>query len=453
LTRPLAYTNLDFDSLVADLKQRLEDKPAWKGLTDSSTTLMLIEAIAYATINAQYYLQRVFEEIFVDTAQFWESLVRLGNLVGYKVKRARGAVATVRLYKGDTEVTIPADTVMTINGYTFYFPNDVVVPAGDSNDYVEATVRQGVKQVYNFDVTNSYPFLKFNFGSEKISDQDIKVYVGDNLWTQVPYVLLSKDKQVYEIATLPDKTLELRFGTLDTGLPLVGQTISIHCYEVEGEDANYFGDSPSCSNSVLGVPIEVIPPISGGGSMEDLESLRVNVPLAYRLVSGFVAAKDYEKFVSNTPGVFKAKAMDVKDQKLVPFRVVRIYVLPEGGYELSSAFKDELTNYLNDMIPAGLEVEIKSPLIRDVKIGVGAVIKRGYDANSVKSNMISAVQSLYDPNNLEFGQWIPRADIKYALEQVAGVKSINIYYPIEDVTLQPYEFMRLVQLDISVSMG
>jgi len=82
------YMDYSFTALVDKLKQKLKEKDSWKDVTESSIGTTLIELIAYAIQELVFFQQRAFEESFVDTAQFWESLVRLGLLIGYKVRRS-----------------------------------------------------------------------------------------------------------------------------------------------------------------------------------------------------------------------------------------------------------------------------------------------------------------------------------------------------------------------------
>ena len=442
------YMDYSFDGIVQKLKEKLKEKGTWKDITESSVGTTLIELIAYGVQEFAFFVQRAFEEIFTDSAQFYESLVRLGNLIGYKVRRPQGALATLKIYPGTSDVTISKGTTIQINGYDFYFPSDVVVSASD--DYTTATVRQGTATTYSFTVSTSEAFMKFKFGNEDITDTDLWVDVDGTEWERTDYVLLADEGTLYEIATLPDKSMELRFGVQSTGLPLSGQTVTVHCYEVVGKDANYFGSSPDFSGEVSGLTAEVIPPITGGGDIEDTDSLRENIPLAFRLVSGFVAKRDYEIFVSNIPGVLKAKAMDVKDDKLVPFRTVRIYVLPEGGYEMSDSFKDQLQTRVEQLIPTGVNVEIKDPLIRDVRVGMGIRVKRGYITEQVTAAVYNAITNLYDPKNIDFGEWITLSKLAQTALMQAGVLETNVYYPKDDIlTMKPYEICKLIQLDIT----
>lgn len=446
-TAPTKYTELDFNQLVQKLEDEVRKKDSWKGLIESATAKTFLEILAYASLNMVYNTQRSFEETLVDSAQFWSSLTRLGNLIGYKVKRPVGAKANIRIYPGIEDQTILAGTTLNINGYSFYFPSNVFVSSAGSP--VDTVVVEGTLSTYNFTPSNSDALQRYSFGDEFVTDENIQVLVNGTAWEQAPYVLLESDGMLYELSTLPTKQLEVMFGTTTTGVPLQGQSISVKAYTVSGPDANYYGQDIEYDDTVDGLEVEVFGPITGGGLIETVENLRQNIPLNYRIKSGIVAKKDYEIFIENLPGVTKAKALDVTDVKQVPFRVVRVYIVPDGGYESNDGFLTSIENKLDMILPAGVKLELWNPLVREVVVGVNLTIQRGFNNSNVIAEVTQAIQDLYNVNNISFGQWITTTEIRNTATAVRGVSSAIILKPTSNITtMKDFEICKLIQLEV-----
>jgi len=289
----------------------------------------------------------------------------------------------------------------------------------------------------------------YAFGNEKTTDIGLRVYVGGVEWTQVDYISLSDGVGYYELVTLPDKRMQVKFGTTDVGgAPLPGTSIEIHCYNTEGKNSNYYG-TPDWDEEVMGLQAELLTPLTGGDDIESVEDLRRSIELAYRAKNGVVSVQDFQEFVESIPGVQKVYATDVKTALAVPFRVVRLYVLPEGGYELDDTLKSEIESQLNRISPVGIKVEVYSPLVRSVNVGVSINITSGFSTSSVRTAVEDAIRDLYDPSNLEFGQWVTIQEIRNACMAVSGVSSASVYYPTDNITLRDYEFLRLNKVEVS----
>lgn len=442
------YTNLEFFDLVSDLKTKLEEKETWKNLTNATTVQALIESVVSASSQMIYMNQRYFEENLVDSAQFWESLMRLGNLPGYKPKRPQGASATILITPGGSETTISKDTVYQINGFDFYFESDVTVPA--SGDDVEVVLKQGTLVQQSVTVNEAKDFQRYVFGSENTTEENIIVQVDGVTWNKVDFVLLGKGDSMYQINTLPDRTIELMFGIEDTGRPLVGQQIDINAYNVVGTDANYFGANPTHAGTISSLEVTVNTPIVGGADFEDVESLRTNVPLSWRMKSGIVAKNSYKGFLENYPGIKKVKVLDVRDAKQVPFRVVRVYVLPDGGYESSDAFFDEVQSYLDKILPAGVKLELYNPLIRDVIVSISLQVLRGFVKSTVIDNVHTEIENRYKVDNLDFGEWVTTSELRQLATSVDGVASATVARPKDNIsTMKDWEFLKLIQLEVT----
>ena len=128
------FARIGFEELVDQLIQKLREKDAWKDANLQSTGRTIIELYAYVAQLLLYYLKRSYEELFVDSAQYWESLCRLANMFEAPVKRPIGCSGKVKLVlkePADTSIVIPQYTVLSCDGVLFYTVHDVVFGAGE----------------------------------------------------------------------------------------------------------------------------------------------------------------------------------------------------------------------------------------------------------------------------------------------------------------------------------
>src|SRR3954447_137348 len=91
------YTNLGYDALRRSmLELARESLPEYTDLTENDLGVLLIELFAYACDITLYYQSRIAQNLFPDTADETEALLRLLRLIGYELQPPAPARADLR---------------------------------------------------------------------------------------------------------------------------------------------------------------------------------------------------------------------------------------------------------------------------------------------------------------------------------------------------------------------
>ncbi|RME02967.1 MAG: hypothetical protein D6805_08175 [Planctomycetota bacterium] len=190
------YTNKDYESLLADLKQLAQSKlPEWTDFSPSDPGVVLLECFAYLADIMLYYQDRIAQESFPHTAVEKRNVKNLLRLIGYEFQGALPARTIMRLdiFLGK----LKEDTIaIQIEDGMKFFANSV-----EGIGTVRFMFHPGVPRVYldNMKPGNSYEFFTFRNDrrSKLISLQETfgpndKVYQVFSTRLQIPHLLKEK---------------------------------------------------------------------------------------------------------------------------------------------------------------------------------------------------------------------------------------------------------------------
>lgn len=442
----LDLTKLSFEDVVEQLKLKLLEKDAWKDVNLSSTGTVLIELYAYVLQLLLYYLKRTAEEQFPRTAQFWQSLVRIANVLGIHVKRPRGAEGTVRLrlrgdFSGDMKV-VKAFTRVFCDDVVLYTVDDVVVEKGG---WSEVRVRQGERRVIEFEVNKLAPVIEFVIDDVSASYDDLVVKVGGSVYEVVTDLFEVLGKNVVRVLTLPDRRLALQFFRAFAPLN-VGQVVKVEYSSViegwmPGVDASW-----SIEDEGVEIEAEVRSFVSGG-RWEGVEELRSRLVNYFGVGKRVVTREDLEKILLSVEGVEKVKVVDVKDGLRYPFGGAVAYVKPVGGYELSDVLRDRISDVVGRLSLLGVKVNVFGVQRVDIDVYVVVKGKVGISVEVIKEQVVKLLKELYD--KAEIGKWIYRSEI-LSLLRVNMVDVVDLVLPQQDLQLFDNQIvvLRNVRVDV-----
>lgn len=104
------YLDTNFDTIKADLQEKLAESAVFQDYKyDASNITILLELIAYLGELSTYYINKVARNVFLDTCDLRENIVRLGYLVGYYPKGYISSRTTLT-------VTVPSASEHSQNG-------------------------------------------------------------------------------------------------------------------------------------------------------------------------------------------------------------------------------------------------------------------------------------------------------------------------------------------------
>lgn len=215
------YLDMDFATLKEKIKDQLVNTTAFKDYNfEGNNITLLIELISYLGALTTYYLNKVAQNQYIDTADIYETVHMLSRLRGYNPQGYRSSIVdltvTISTSASDVspgdEINIPAwkqiscATLIDTNGDPLKFATvaatTITIPVSATETYTfTLPVRQGIVTTYNYrgsdliDNTLYLPFEKFDYDDDIDEQQtpSIQVAVGDAIWTRVSdfYSLLS----------------------------------------------------------------------------------------------------------------------------------------------------------------------------------------------------------------------------------------------------------------------
>jgi len=426
----LDLSKVTFEQLVDQLASKVRAKDAWKDTRLSTTGMMIIELCAYIPQILSYYLKRSCEELFVDTAQYWESLTHLSKMLEIYVKRPVGACGEVKLIPKSppgSSVVIPKFTKLWCDDVEFYLADDVTVDPSD--EYVVAPVRQGSRFTANFTSAGDPIHQEYKINNELASDIDLVVKVGSTNYSVVNYMLETLDSLQARVFTDVDKSLVIQF-VRGFGLPIFGQEVTVD-YMVVNPD---FVPPVTATWTIDDERFDVDPilPFNSGSGYEDVESFRERASKFFGIGKRAVTKDDFWYIVKSIPGVEDVLVMDVKDNFAAPFKSADIYVKGSGGV-LSNTLRDYIRGVLNRVGSVGIEYRLFEAPIYEVDVYATLYVPTYATFATIRSQAINIIQSMY--SQARIGQWIRRNEIIASLEAMRDVRRVLLTLPSVDVIL------------------
>jgi hypothetical protein len=313
----------DYDSILARLKSNLSTKLDNSGMLFFSTNQRILEAIAEELAEEMRYDEYLTNEAKWTTAQNISSIMSQTEFFGYQAHRKIGSSGNLKVSSSSSfnsswnrTVTIPKFSQFS-NG-TLSFSSSSNINLLPSNTYVDVPVIQGVLRTEEYTISSSYTDDELiNFVIE-IENEDFEntlyeVKVNGVVWTEVDNFGESsgEDDTLFKIKTKIDFSgVDFTFGDGLTSKKLeIGDTVEIKYLETAGSESEIlltnnvtqvlssFTDSSGrtvklyCTNEDQ---------LIGGMDEEDIDTIRDNAPLTFKVGSRIISRVDYLSFIQDT---------------------------------------------------------------------------------------------------------------------------------------------------------
>jgi len=230
---------------------------------EGSNLSSIIDIIGYAYHVLLFYLNRTGSESTFTTAELYENINKIVNLIGYSPVGYQtptlsfNAAADTTLPSGT--YTIPRYTYFTVNGTYYSFNTDVTFVKTLDGQYETLTdfsnnnlLFQGIYREYPIYTATGEPFetitltnINLQGGNPTIDHFNIDIYVKDNtvsnpkweLYSTTPSVFLERaDSKVYEKRLNENLRYEFKFGNNVTGKQLnPGDQVAIYYLQSSGK--------------------------------------------------------------------------------------------------------------------------------------------------------------------------------------------------------------------------
>ena len=419
----LNVSELDFDSIKANLRTFLESQPQFQDYDfEGSSLSILLDVLSYNTHYLSYIANMSTNEMYLDSADIRKNIVSLAKMLGYTPTSPRAPRASIDVVvNGATgsSVTMQKGTVFTTTveavDYQYVTNEDITIsPVDGIYKFENVSLYEGTLVTFKYTYEGDTD-QKFAIPSNTADTSTLKVTVQNNATdtTQAVYSLsggynnIATDTKAYFIQEGVNSNYEIYFGDGVVGKKLVDGNIVILEYIVTNAPDSNGASKFSLSGNVGGftnVTITTESNSSGGAIGESNESIKFNAPLQYGAQDRAVTATDYETIVKSIyPNALSVSAWGGEDDETPTYGVVNISIKAKSGTVLSDTSKADIVTQLKPYNVASVRPIIKDPettsvlITSNVKFDAKATAKT---ADTLKADIIATLTS-YNASTLQ----------------------------------------------------
>lgn len=383
----LDLTSLDFDTLKSNFVTFLKSQNTFKDYNfEGSNMNVLLDVMSYNTFLNSFYLNMVASEMFLDSAQKYDSVVSHAKELNYVPESYRSSTANVDIVfetAGITngKLTIPKGTIFSginSNGtYSFVTSYNAVYTSGNSTFYANnVELYEGSYTSQSFVTDYSIENQRFILTNPNIDLNSLTINVIENnghsntLFSHVTTLYgLNANSTVYFIQASQNNNYEIVFGDNTFGRrPQNGSVISANyriCNGPVSDGISIFQLSQSL-DTVNNGRVNVLNLTAQGNSTsgsfgEDIETIRFRAPRWYATQQRGVSNDDYKSLVLAEFGSYIEDINVFGGQQIEPkqYGSVVLSIKPFGGTTIPEYLKNQIINYLLDK--SQMKILIRNP--------------------------------------------------------------------------------------------
>ncbi len=464
------YTSKDYQGFMDSmLEYATAAFPEWTNQNPGSLEMMLLESFAREMDVLSYYGDRAAAEAYIGTATQLASVIRLAQLLGYTPGQPIAATGSVTFETDETQstaVVVPMGTQVTTQYVAslnapiiFETVEDVSVPASGGTASVQ--VIQGETQgtvafTMGKPTGNDYTLLveplgtstgailqEYTLSNNPVIGGSVAVYLDNPAYN--PAALVNDVEPLvpwFEVSTLMDAVgtdtawaqttdengvVTISFGDdINGAVPPSGLNIYA-AYRVGGGTVGNLASNQivDIATPLIGVSVASSTAMTGGANAESIDQIRVNAPRAYRTQDRAVTLKDFGNLALGVSSVSQANAV------ANTYTNVTVYITAVGNTVPTQGLLDVVTTYLQDRAMAGATVTAQAASFVSVNIGsTGSPVVVGcdprYNPSAIQTKATQAIQGLFDPANVTFGQRLSVSSVYAAINAIPGVSYVVI---------------------------
>ncbi len=352
------YLNIDFNTIKQKIIDQLSESDVFTDYNyEGANITILIELMAYLGELSTYYINKLAKNCYIDTADLYETVSRLVNLIGYYPAGYRSSRTTITLSlitsaasaAGEVDIddilrVEPWKELLSTKNYnneniSFVTTNpiDSTVNSYGTFTITDIPVRQGKLKEYTYtgsDLIDNKIVLPFiNFGYDDNIDDDypsLKVEVNDEEWTRISDFYdelsgLSDEDNVYILRYDKYKRYIIEFS--DTrNVPSFTDSIKITAVESLGSNGNVakntiiYPDNDLLTNNTKGITINSeyytitnYTEATGGSDPESITEIKNNAPAILHAQYRNVTKNDYVSYLELRSDIAKANVWGEKE--------------------------------------------------------------------------------------------------------------------------------------------
>jgi len=434
----LNLSSLDFDTLKNNFKDFLRTQSVFKDYDFNGSNInVLLDVMSYNSYLNAFYLNMVASEMFLDTAQKYDSVVSHAKELNYLPRSYRSSSANINVsfttsYLGS--LTIPKETKfvgVNSNGSYVFTTNESKILTSSNTSFVvnDLQVFEGdYKQdsyIVNYDIENQ----QFLINNENVDIGSITVNIIENngaINTEFKKAEnlfgLDSTSDVFFLQATQNNLYEVIFGDGLFGRKPLNASIAAIRYRVASgpvadgiTQLTLFDDLKQVNAGDVDVNSLVVTSNSAGGAeQESIESIRFSAPRYFAAQQRAVTNDDYASLIFTNFGGEISDVTVYGGQEVEPKQYGRVIISlkPISGVVAPNYVKNKITNYLQEFIPLPNRVILTDPdylycsMKTEIQYDINVTSKTTQDIEVIVRNAIDN----YSQNNIEkFGN-----DLRYS---------------------------------------
>lgn len=364
---------LDFDTIKENLKEFFRGQNQFTDYDfDGSAMSIFLDVLAYNTHYNSLYTNMAVNEMFLDSASKYSSVVSLAKTLGYTARSVTSARAKVNVIintpESNSSIILPRGTVFrgSVGNEDF----DFVVDTDYQAQNISGTITAGTYR-FNDVVLIEGTFMNKRYGnkdgaefvipSKQADMSTLTVKVQDNVASSnytsfgkaTSIINVDGISNVFFVKQREDLYYEVYFGNDVVGKALThGNVVHLNYILSSGVGANYsdsFAYLSGFSYDYDSITVETVASATGASDLEDIESVRFNAPRAFSTQNRAVTIEDYKNILYTTyPYIDSITAWGGQESDPPVYGKVFISAAPSAGFILTEEQKQDMINFLKN---------------------------------------------------------------------------------------------------------
>lgn len=446
----IGYLQRSYKTVKASLLNTLKNVvPELTDFSESNILIIIVSMFSGLVEQINYYIDNLAQESYLGTARKFSSVVKLVQILDYRVKPSLPASVDLYFTYVDAdgnpvsiteEGVIPSGTVIrTANGVAFITSLSIIVPVGASFGVVpgkqweqQTAITIGTSDGATAGQKFSLP-LSYAKGS-------IEVNINGSDWVLKETLARSLPADLDFIEDVDEDGVPyIKFGNGVNGAIPGPYDIICNFYTTNGSSGNKISANTinqiDTSGLTLPAPSEnlivtnQLQP-SGGYDIESTNDIKINAPLTIRTLNRAVTRQDYIDLTVQSDGVAKAEVLAQCGKNL------EVYISPNGGGIASSGLLSDTGAYIDTVKTITTKINMNAAGITPVVIKANVLARFRADKVQCKIDCDTALGNTFSFDEQQINGRVALSDVIALLDNLQRVDTVEL----TDIYTLPYPF-------------
>lgn len=414
--------------------------------SDSNPLIILIDIFAGIAEMLNLYIDAMAREVFIGTARKYKSIVRIARQMDYRIKTRipssaditftlRDSTGTPTPYGTGAIVILKGSIINSVpGGLPFVTQGEIFINPGYTIASV-AALQYSEVEGENMGQGSGLPNQAIELPTD-YAHNSLTLTIDNVKWAEYEsFAFMNKKTKGFIVDVLEDGKAYALFGEgINGAMPGNGAVVIGSYRTTEGDSGNLPPASITQIGSTINLPLNYNLTAnnsdysSNGSEIEDIETIRRNVPKHLSTLRRAVSFRDYKDIAILAPGVGQAFP------KYCCGDDIRVYITPSSRGIASSILQSSTRAFFENKRIWGRTIAILPAGITRLWLKLYIKANPGYTETQTLTEVITRLNSDYGFNSMEINSQIKPSDIVADLEEL---KSVD-YTTIEEMYLEPY---------------